>query len=290
MARVLMPIPDRDFDPSEVAVTWAVLTQAGHTVVFATASGTPGMADDLMLTGRGLDPWGFLPGLDSLVALGLVLRANGDARRAYARMTLDPAFLVPLRWDTLRVEDYDGLFLPGGHRARGMRQYLESKQLQDLTVGFFAAGKPVAAICHGVLLAARSIDPATGRSVLHGRKTTALTWAQESAAWRLNKLGRFWDPHYYRTYREAPGQPAGYMGVEQEVTRALADAGDFRNVPRDDPHYTAKTRGTARDTAGDETPAFVVEDGNYLSGRWPGDAHTLARRFGDLLTRSRRTA
>jgi hypothetical protein len=34
----------------------------------------------------------------------------------------------------------------------------------------------VGAICHGVLVAARRIDPATGASVLRGRRTTALTW------------------------------------------------------------------------------------------------------------------
>ena len=28
---------------------------------------------------------------------------------------------------------------------------------------------------------------------------------------------------------------------------------------------------------------FVVQDGNYLSARWPGDAWTLALRMNDLL-------
>jgi len=30
MARVIMPLPQRDFDPSEVAVSWRVLTGRGH--------------------------------------------------------------------------------------------------------------------------------------------------------------------------------------------------------------------------------------------------------------------
>jgi putative intracellular protease/amidase len=29
--------------------------------------------------------------------------------------------------------------------------------------------------------------------------------------------------------------------------------------------------------------AFVVQDGNYLSARWPGDAYLFGRRFRDLL-------
>ncbi len=33
----------------------------------------------------------------------------------------------------------------------------------------------------------------------------------------------------------------------------------------------------------DERPAFVVRDGNYLSARWPGDVHTFARRFAEML-------
>jgi protease I len=39
MARVLMPLPARDFDPTEAAVPWAMLTAAGHNVIFATPDG-----------------------------------------------------------------------------------------------------------------------------------------------------------------------------------------------------------------------------------------------------------
>ena len=56
MVTVLMPLPACDFDPTEVAVTWQVLSAAGHDVVFATPSGQPGQADDLMVTGRGSTP------------------------------------------------------------------------------------------------------------------------------------------------------------------------------------------------------------------------------------------
>jgi len=135
----------------------------------------------------------------------------------------------------------------------------------------------VAAICHGVLLAARSVDPATGRSVLYGRRTTALTWALERTAWRLTRITRFWDPDYYRTYSEESGQPAGYMSVQSEVTRALESPTDFRDVERGSPHWRKKTSGMARDTATDPRPAFVVDDGAYLSARWPGDTHTFAK-------------
>lgn len=51
MATVLLPLPDTDFDVTEVAVPWRLLTDAGHTVVFATESETPPAADPLLLTG-----------------------------------------------------------------------------------------------------------------------------------------------------------------------------------------------------------------------------------------------
>jgi putative intracellular protease/amidase len=271
MARVLLPLPDCDSDPTEVAVTWQVLTGAGHEVVFATETGAPAAADEIMLTGRGL------------ILIGRFLGANADARAAYDALRRAPAFRTPRRWDELDAAAYDALFLPGGHRARGMRAYLESAVLQRLVVAFFAAAKPVGAICHGVLLAARSVDPQTGRSVLFGRRTTALTWQLERAAWQLGRIVRFWDPSYYRTYVETPGEPAGFMSVQAEVTRALAQPDDFRDVPRDEPNYRSKTSGLTRDTLADATPAFVVRDGSYCSGRWPGDAHTLARTFDDVL-------
>jgi putative intracellular protease/amidase len=279
MANVLIPLPSRDSDPSEVAVSWQTLRNDGHGVVFATPDGRPAHSDELMLSGIGLDPWGWLPGLRRLRVVGLVLRANRDARQAYAAMQNDTAFHSPRRWDELNAKDYDGLLLPGGHRARGMREYLESPVLQQLVAAFFDAGKPVAAICHGVLLAARSRSLRNGKSVLFGRRTTALTWAFEKKAWMTTRITRFWDPHYYRTYSEAPDQTDGYMSVQQEVTRALADPADFRDVPHNAKDHARKTNGIARDSATDDSPAFVVRDGNYLSARWPGDVHRFAREF-----------
>jgi putative intracellular protease/amidase len=282
MAKVLIPIPQRDFDPSEAAIGWSVLKRLNHSVAFATPDGKPGRADEMMLTGEGLDVWGFIPGLRHLVAIGALMRANADARHAYAAMENDPAFKAPLTWAEVRRQDFDGLLLPGGHRARGMRAYLENDILQRLVAEFFAAGLPVAAICHGVVLAARS-RTADGRSVLYGRRTTALTWGFERKAGMVGRVVRFWDPGYYRTYQDAPGQPRGYMSVQQEVTRALAKPQDFLDVPPDAPDYRQKTDGLTRDTFDDERPAFVVRDGNYVSARWPGDAYTFAKTFAAML-------
>lgn len=158
MGTVLIPIPDRDFDPTEVAVSWRVLTDNGHRVVFATESGSPGAADDIMVSGRGLDMWSALPLLGVVPVIGLMLRANKDGRCAYRDMLASNEFQHPIAWAQAGLGGIDALLLPGGHRARGMRSYIDSDILHRLVVAAFKSGSVVAAICHGVLLAARSVD------------------------------------------------------------------------------------------------------------------------------------
>jgi putative intracellular protease/amidase len=285
--RVLIVLPQRDFDPSEVAVTWRILSDAGHRVDFATPDALPASADPLMLAGEGLDLWGRIPLLRKIKLLGLLLRANADARRAYALLQKSPAFLHPVAYANLAVAGYNGLVLPGGHWARGMRQYLEDPVLQRFVADFFDADKPVAAICHGVVLAARSISSRTGKSVLSGRKTTALTWTLEKAAWSTMKfLGRVWDPGYYRTYMESSSEPPGHRSVQAEVTRALASLEDFCDVPKDAADHFRKASGLFRDSIQDDRPAWVIRDGRYVSARWPGDVHRFAAEFAAVLEES----
>jgi len=237
---VLIPLPDHDFDVTEVAVPWRLLTNAGHQVAFATEHGTPAAGDPKLLTG---------------VLFGQ-LGADPEPKRFYGELVADPAFNAPLRWVDLDVTTFDGLILPGGH-APGMRQYLGSELLQQQVAAFWALDRPVGAICHGVLVLARSTDPSTGRSVLDGRRTTCLTRWQERLAYYLTawKLGR-----YYRTY------PAY---VEDEVRAALGPSGTFERGPL----------GSKRGTATDDGPAFAVVDGRYVSARWPGDAYLFTKRF-----------
>ncbi|MES2297993.1 MAG: type 1 glutamine amidotransferase domain-containing protein [Pseudomonadota bacterium] len=281
---VIFPLPNRDFDPSEVAVPWRVLRDAGISVRFATPDGGPAEADPYMISGEALDVWGWIPGLRRLKLVGLALRANASARAAYREMQADPSFRAPQSFASMAVADFDGMMLPGGHRKRGMAPYLEDALLQRFVAEFFDSGKPVGAVCHGVVLAARSVSAKTGKSVLHGRKTVALPWAMERKAWMLTKfIGRFWDPDYYRTYTEESGEPAGYRSVQAEVTRALASPNDFVDVPGDAPDHFRKSSGLFRDSEDDARPAWIVVDGNYVSGRWPGDIHVLARTLGDLV-------
>jgi putative intracellular protease/amidase len=238
--RILIPLPDRDFDPTESAVPWRALHAAGHEVVFATERGAVAACDPLLLTG---------------VVFGC-LGADRDGLAAYAQMIASPAFLAPQRWDELDVADFDGLLLPGGHAA-GMRPFLESESLQQQVARFAALQRPLVAICHGVLVLARARG-SDGRSLLHARRSTCLPKYMEALAYGLT----FWrHGRYYRTYPSY---------VEDEVRAALASPAQFVRGP-----ITLGTRGTAQD----DRAAFVCEDGHYLSARWPGDAHLVSRRF-----------
>jgi hypothetical protein len=167
---VLIPIPSKDFDPTEVAVSWKVLKRLRHSVVFATPAGREGSADDIMLTGEGLDLWGFLPGLRRLVAFGGMARANADARRAYTEMRLDPAFKAPLAWRQLSVEGFDGLLLPGGHHAGECANTSKAMSCRrwSPTLRPFAGGGDLP--WRFARRAQRRADG--GRSVLFGRRTT----------------------------------------------------------------------------------------------------------------------
>lgn len=288
MDPVLILLPANGFDPSEAAVPWQALRAKGIEVVFATPHGQPASADPLMVTGEGLDPWGQIRWLSRLKLVGLFLRANQQARLAYAAMTQDANFLHPIPYAAVSADHYAGLLLPGGH-AKTMKVYLESEEVQSITRAFLlgpdeqALQRPVAAICHGVLVLART-KTASGESVLKGRKVTALTWPLEKKAWQTARISRYWEPLYYRTYPENPNEPEGYRSTEAEIKRALASPEDFLSVPASIPHFRQKTDGLHRDTPTDAGPAWVVQDGNLITARWPGDVNTFAEKFISALT------
>jgi putative intracellular protease/amidase len=229
--RVWMPLPDTDFDTTEAAVPWKLLGAAGHEVVIATERG------------------GSAPACDPRLIDGVIfgrLGAKPAAIAAYRELEQAPEFRAPAAWGEIDPAGFDGLVLPGGH-APGMRQYLGSEALQRKVAEFWALGRPVGAICHGVLVLARA-------GVLGASRTTCLTKAMERSAYLATgwKLGR-----YYRTY------PAY---VQDEVVAGLDEAGQFDAGPRS------------------LKQPFVVEDGRYVSARWPGDAELFAQRFAALLS------
>jgi putative intracellular protease/amidase len=229
--RVVIPLPSEDFEPTEVAAPWQVLRGGGVEVVFATPDGKPGACDPLALAGVVFRQIGATP----------------EDAATYREMEADAAFCNPIRYDAIDVSEYTALHLPGGH-APGMVPYLESEVLQRVAAEFFVANKLVSAVCHGPVLLARSIDPRTGRSVLHGRQVTALTKLLERSGYLLTlwTLGR-----RFRTYPEY---------VQDEVIAAVGDRAKFETGPLV-PSYSNP---------------YTLTDGNLITARWPGDARRLA--------------
>ena len=105
-----------------------------------------------------------------------------------------------------------------------------------------------------MIVAARSTDPKTGKSVIHDFTTTALLKSQELAAYNLTRL---WMGDYYLTY---PGTT-----VEDEVKSAMSSHKNFQQGPTP----------VLRDSISHLDRGFVVTDRNYLSARWPGDVYSL---------------
>lgn len=122
-------------------------------IIFATPDGQVAAADDRLITGKGFG------------VFRKFLMADSEAIEAYQQMVESEAFLNPISYSEIQTSEYDGIILPGGH-DKGMKSYLESNVLQEKVVEFFVNQKIIGAICHGTVLAARSIDPRTRKSVL----------------------------------------------------------------------------------------------------------------------------
>ena len=242
MARVLVPLPDADFDVTEVAVPWHVLTDAGHEVVFATERGATPAADPRLLDRRDLRP----------------ARRRRRAQAALRGHDARPSRSAHRSRGTRSAPTTSTRSCSPAVTRRACASTSAAPRCSAGSAELWALERPVGAICHGVLVLARTVDPATGRSVLADRTTTCLPKYMERSAYAATawKLGR-----YYRTY------PAY---VEDEVRAALRRPG---------PAVPARAAHAVAGGAPPPTTAarFVVEDGRYVSARWPGDAYAFAR-------------
>ncbi len=235
MKKAIIPVPDKDFDTTEVAIAWKILKANGIRIVFSTENAVVAATDPLLLTG---------------VIFGQ-LGAKKDAIEAYNELLKSAEFQHPIKYNEINPSEYDLLYLPGGH-AKGMRQYLESKVLQNKIVEFFKLNKQVGSVCHGTLVLARSMDASTGKSVVYDYQLTGLTKSLEKLAYYLTK----WKlDDYYRTY------PA-YL--QDEVESLLKESSNFK-------------------TGFSSFIPFLVEDRNLISARWPNDVEKLANRLAEKL-------
>lgn len=229
--KILMPLPDYDFDPTEASIPWLACQTMGWAVEFSTEHGNIAQADPNKLKG--------------------LLRASADARAAYKKMYEDPAYQSPIPYKDINPEIYPGLLLPGGDGLR-MSQYFESQILQEKVLQLWLKGILIGAICHGMLVLARTIVPQTGRSVLYGYKVTALPKSLDLFAYRADK---WLVKHGYIMYPKC---------VMEEVQQNLAHAEDLSRGP------------------GIFTP-YAFSDRNLISARWYLDAEVFAQLFTQAL-------
>lgn len=151
----------------------------------------------------------------------------------------DPAAMRVLRESTavadVRVEDYDAVYLAGGH---GTMFDFRDPALTRLVGAFADAGKVVSAVCHGPV-GLLDVTLADGSHLLEGKKVTGFTWREEKVAGRrdavpfsleqaLGERGRYeksrvpMKPHVVTDGLLVTGQnPTSATGVGKAVVKLL---------------------------------------------------------------------
>ena len=137
----------------------------------------------------------------------------------------------------LKEADFDAVFYPGGHGP--LWDLAEDRDSIGLIERMFAAGKPVAAVCHapGVLRHARA---ASGAPLVQGKKVAGFTNTEEAAAQLTDVVpflvedmlrnhggdyskGADWQSHVVNDANLITGQnPASSEAAAHEVLRQLA--------------------------------------------------------------------
>ena len=201
----------------ELAAPYYVFKDAGAEVVLASpAGGQPP-----------LDPKSDDPASQTEA----ITRFKGDdeAQRALA---------ATHRLDAVRAADYDAVFYPGGHGP--LWDLAEDAASVALIEALHAAGKPVAAVCHGPCVLRRAQTP-DGAPLVQGRAVTSFSNSEENAAGLIDVVpflvedelkgdgGRYskaddWQPHVAVEDNLITGQnPASSAPVAHEVLRQLAE-------------------------------------------------------------------
>lgn len=233
--KILMPLPDYDFDPTEASIPWLACHDLGWTVEFSTEHGKIAQADPHKLKGP-------LPGL---------LSASAAGKAAYRQMSQDSAYQTPIPYQDIDPESFQALILPGGDGLR-MRQYLENPTLQEKVFQFWQNDILIGAICHGILVLARTINPHNGHSIIYGYKVTAPPKSVDLFAFYADK----WVvKHGYIMYPKC---------VMDEVKQNLEHPEDLTKGP------------------GFLTP-YAISDRNIVSARTYVDAEVFATRFTEAL-------
>jgi putative intracellular protease/amidase len=142
----------------EFARPYQAITEAGHEVVVATPGGTTPNVDMMSLRPSMAD------GEQGALELEAIIRSAEEMRR-------------PLQLSDVRLEDYDAVYLPGGHGP--MQDLAFDADAGRLLTAALASGKPLAIVCHApaAMLATRI----HGKSPFEGYRVTCFTNEEEEA-------------------------------------------------------------------------------------------------------------
>jgi putative intracellular protease/amidase len=142
----------------EFANPYKILTDAGHDVVVATPGGTTPNVDMMSLRPS------MTGGEKSSLELEEVIRSAEVMRR-------------PLKLSDVRLEDYDAVYLPGGHGP--MSDLAWDADVGRLLTAQLLSGNPLFIVCHApaAMLATRI----HGESPFNGKKVTGFTNEEEEA-------------------------------------------------------------------------------------------------------------
>jgi putative intracellular protease/amidase len=142
----------------EFARPYKAITDAGHEVVVATPGGTTPNVDMMSLRPSMAD------GEQGALDLEAIIRSAEVMRR-------------PLQLSDVRLEDYDAVYLPGGHGP--MQDLAFDADAGRLLTAQLASGKPLAIVCHApaAMLATRI----HGQSPFRGYRVTCFTNEEEEA-------------------------------------------------------------------------------------------------------------
>ena len=148
----------------EFAKPFKLITDAGHQVVVATPNGVTPNVDMMSLRPD------MAGGPQGALELEAIIRSAEEMRR-------------PLKLSDVRLEDYDAVYLPGGHGPMADLAY--DADVGRLLTAQLASGKPLFIVCHApaAMLATRI----RGVSPFKGYKVTAFTNEEEEGVGLASK-------------------------------------------------------------------------------------------------------
>jgi putative intracellular protease/amidase len=108
---------------------------------------------------------------------------TAETRRFNADTAAQKVLSKTVKLSTVSEADFDAVFYPGGHGP--LWDLAEDKNSIALIESMYAAGKPIAFVCHapGVL---RHVKAADGKPLVAGKKVTGFTNSEEEAVGLTN--------------------------------------------------------------------------------------------------------